>query len=558
MSVSSDTDMVDVALSSDFDDVFDEDCLEDQYFSSDASNLDIVTADMADMAFEDSCVEADAPSSMAAPKTFLDLPESIRVRIYEYSGLIRSCPVDMAYEKDRPKNRNNPACLTDSDRREMVGNWNTTFGARVCDHPPLPLNIFLVSRAVYRDAFSAFYSKNKFRVFLRRRSDLVAFCNLAARGLKHIRSIHVDLQTHDNRTIKAGVAEVDSHRACLNLWRSFSTVIVTGIPKLRYFSIKCRVKDSETAGAVVENIEDFPLLAGCSFFFNALPIPSVISVAKTAAEYATAVMKTHSKPFPFLKLPKELQIIVLRHLLTVHWDPFIHSTKACARLVTLQSHNCGRAQDTTYLMCCGTCSKTRSACSCPYGQTALSTTCSCFRSPLPYFLVNREMYEVASDIFYTENRFVFTHENPDQMMRFLHPFSNASLAKIRYLMFKFPPTHRSFGSPAPKLESSLQLSWSILFRFIKEHFCMDRLTLVVVDLGTLGSTVIRADRNEYLKRYLQVFSALRGVHSFKVYLRDDPDYESTAEKIVMGPDHVSKKDGEFPFLGFRPVTKTRP
>ncbi|KAJ9203456.1 hypothetical protein DTO164E3_2378 [Paecilomyces variotii] len=542
MELFSDTDMVDAAIESDFDE----------------DNFDVdFDVDMADMAFEDPCVEAGPAVSMAASKTFLDLPEKVRVRIYEYYGLVRSCPVDVVYEKGRSKNHNRSACLEYPDKRDMVGNWNTTFGARNCDHPPLPLDIFLVSHAVYRDAFSTFYSKNKFTVFLRRRSDLVTFRISAARGLKHIRSIHVDLQTYDNRTIKADMVEVDCHRACLNLWRSFSQVIATGMPRLRYFSIKCRVKDPETAMAVVENLEDFPALAGCSFYFNALPLPSVISVARDAAEYATTVVKDTSEPFPFLKLPKELQLMVWRHLLVVRWDPFIHSSKACAGLTTFQSHKCERAQDTSYLMCCGTCSMTGATCFCSYGQTALSSTCSCFRSPLPYFLVNREMYEDASGIFYTSNRFAFIQENPDQMMRFLHPFSNATLAKIRYLIVKFPPAHRSFGSPAPKLERSLQLSWSILLRFFKEHFCMDRLSLTIVDLGTLGSPLIRSERNGYLRRFFQVFSALRGIHSFQVYLLDDHEYESTAEQIVMGPGYVSVKSNDFPFLGHRCITKSR-
>ncbi|GAD95304.1 hypothetical protein NFIA_033410 [Paecilomyces variotii No. 5] len=553
MDTSSDVDMVDAALELDFNrDNFDGDS------SFDVDDFDVDMADMSDMTFEDRLVDAGPPSSMAAPKTFLDLPEHVRVRIYEYCGLIRSCPVDVAYEKARSKSRNRSACIDDPDKREMVGNWNTTFGARECDHPPLPFNIFRVSQAVYRDAFTAFYSKNKFRVLLRRRSDLLTFRNLAARGLKHIRSIHVDLQTYDNRTIKVDMAEVDCHRACLNLWRIFSALLVAGMPKLRYFSIKCRVKDPETAVAVAETIEDFPVLAGCSFFFNALPLPDVIAVAKRATEYATTVVKDSSQSFPFQKLPKELQIMVLRHLLTVRWDPFIHSTKACAGLTTLQSHKCEHAQDISYLMCCGTCSKTGAVCFCSYGQSALSSTCSCFKSPLPYFLVNREMYRDASEIFYTENRFVLVNENPDQMLRLLHPFSNESLAKMRHLMFKFPPAHRTFGSPAPKLERSLELSWSILLRFIKEHFCMNRLSISVVDLGTLGSPLVRTDRNQYLQRTLLVFTALRGINAFTIYLRDDPEYESTGEKAIMGPEYIPPKTNIFPFLGYRCIKKTRP
>lgn len=530
MEVSFDTDLLDAAVDFDFD------------------------IDMTDIDIDDSWME-ETEFMIATPKNFLDLPENVRMRIYEYSGLIRSCPVDVATEKFRRKSLNHSACLRDPNKREVVGNWNTSFGARLCDHPPFPLGIFLVSRAVYRDAFSAFYGQNKFRVRLCRRDDLSTFYGSTRSGLKYIRSLHVDLNSYDNRIIKTA----QPRGSVLNLWHRFSGIVVKEMLDLKYFSIKCRVKDEVTAEEIVERIGYFPILSGCAFHLNALPIGDVTAVAKRAALDATTVPEDTviPQPFPFRELPKELQLMILRYLLIVRWDPFIHSFKSCVGYTALQSHKEQRAQDVNSLMCCGTCSVTGALCFCSYGQTAVSSRCSCFTSPLPYFLVNREMYEDASSIFYSNNRFVFIQENPDHMMRFFHPFSNVTLAKIRHLVFKFPPVYRTYGSPLPKFERTLQLSWSMVLRFIKEHLFLERLSLVIVDLGTLGPQSIRSDRNEYLRRLLTLFWTIRGVQTYHVFLIDDAEFECTAEQVVMGPEYESAKSNKVPFHGYRQLRASR-
>src|SRR6267378_67983 len=76
------------------------------------------------------------------PTNFLDIQEDVRIRNYQYSNLIRPCPIDVFEERKRFKSRSG---LCSSDLLAL-------YREQPCDHPAIPLNIFRVSRAVFEDA----------------------------------------------------------------------------------------------------------------------------------------------------------------------------------------------------------------------------------------------------------------------------------------------------------------------------------------------------------------------------------------------------------------------
>ncbi|KAI9925465.1 DNA N-glycosylase and apurinic/apyrimidinic (AP) lyase [Aspergillus wentii] len=125
------------------------------------------------------------------------------------------------------------------------------------------------------------------------------------------------------------------------------------------------------------------------------------------------------------------------------------------------------------------------------------------------------------------------------------------LRSIRYLSFKFPLTCRVAARPGHKPEDSALLSWSVLRRFIREHFDLERLSLMIVDLGTKQSFPnATPNRNKYLRKLLKSFADLRGLRDFRVYLADDRIFERDAEKAVLGPERAGRsKLDVMPFIG---------
>ena len=239
--------------------------------------------------------------------------------------------------------------------------------------------------------------------------------------------------------------------------------------------------------------------------------------------------------------------MVLEVLLTDRSDPYLAAADNEYGIVSFQDRRNDR-HVIFPLTCCESCSPVGAMCFCHSRQTSFSTSCSCFSSPLPYFLVSRGFYEDARQIFYGKNHFAFLEEDPEFMMRFWHYIPTQSFMRIRQLSFKFPLSYRNPFRLSKYLDHSTLLPWLMLLRFIREHFDLPRLSLTLVDLGTKnafsGSTT--ECRIKFMRKLLKSFVELRGLRDFRVYLADDRVYEHIAEIAVLG--HRSRSRNHLPFV----------
>ncbi|XHG09850.1 hypothetical protein AWENTII_012887 [Aspergillus wentii] len=482
--------------------------------------------------------------------TFLDLPDHVRLRIYQYSGLFRQrCITFFNYEKMRKINSKElDTCALRAGKRESSGFWYSPYVIH-CDHPAFPMGVFLASRAIRLDIVPHFFGLNNFAIDICCGADFRLFCTATERGYQYLKSLHIDLRPGDNRYLKIGSGV---HRTIMNAWDSFCKIAQTQMPLLRLFSFKCKVKDLEVASRLMCSMESFPILSECSFHLNNYHDEFMQPVIKRAALRLTENLGDRP-PFPYMRLPKEVQLMILDQLLTNQGDPYIQFSDWSKGIVSFQHRKRPRQpfHELYPLTCCGTCSPVRSVCFCQTRQTAFSTTCSCFLSPVSYFLVSRGFYEDARRVFFSKNNFVFLEEDPEFMMRIMHYIPTSSFMQIRYLSFKFPLTCRVAARPGHKPEDSALLSWSVLRRFIREHFDLERLSLMIVDLGTKQSFPnATPNRNKYLRKLLKSFADLRGLRDFRVYLADDRIFERDAEKAVLGPERAGRsKLDVMPFIG---------
>ncbi|KAL2868124.1 uncharacterized protein BJX67DRAFT_61491 [Aspergillus lucknowensis] len=466
-------------------------------------------------------------------KTFFDLPEEIKIRILQYAGLLRPCLINFAYEKFRHKiedgvcGNGNPIRMT---RLSWTGTWVSPYHAP-CSHPTLPLEVFLASRAARRELGTLFFAHNRFGIFLYGRSEYKLFCAATEWGLKHLRYLHLDLGPRENRYLKisGGV-----HRTIMNVWVKFCQNSKERMPALRCFSMKCKVKELDIASRLMCTMDPFPPLTHCAFHLNNNQDDDIRPVIKRAAWRLTGNLGNKSS-FPFMKLPKEVQLMILEYVLLNRSDPYLPALERTSGLIGFLDRKHHRTVASP-LSCCGTCSPVRAMCFCEARQTAFSTSCSCFSSPLPYFLVGRGFYEDSRRIFFSKNRFTFVEEDPESIMRILIPLPTSSFMQIRHLSFKFPVTWRILHKNA-KTEEGAILSWCVLRRFIREHFDLPRLSLSIVDFGTTDS---KPSRNRYMRKMLKAFTDLQKLREFRVYLADDPSFEKELERIVMGRASVGR------------------
>ncbi|KAL2843860.1 hypothetical protein BJY01DRAFT_191046 [Aspergillus pseudoustus] len=459
--------------------------------------------------------------------TFFDLPEDVMIRILQYAGLLRPCLINIAFEKHRTKTgrglcgNGNPVRMT---RVSWTGTWVDPYHTP-CNHPQVPIQVLQTCREARNELGALFFSQNHFSIYLFGRAEYKLFCAATRWGLKHLRHLHLDLGPRENRYLKS-VGSL--HNTTWAIWSEFCHNSKERMPALRLFSMRCRVKDLEIASRLMRTMEHFPLLAQCAFHLRDKQDNYIRPVIRRAAWRLTGNLD-QKPPFPFRKLPKEVQLIILEHILYNRSDPYLPALERNRAMVGLLDRKLYRAT-TSPLNCCGTCSPLRAMCFCEARQTAFSTTCSCFSSPLPYFLVSRGFYEDCRRVFFSRNMFTFVDEEPECIMRFLITIPTSSFMQIRHLSFKFPKSWRIFHRSA-KTEEAALLSWSVLRRFIREHFDIARLSLSIVDLGTIEPN---PSRTKYMRKMLKAFSELQGLRGFHVYLADDPSFEKELERTVAG------------------------
>lgn len=231
----------------------------------------------------------------------------------------------------------------------------------------------------------------------------------------------------------------------------------------------CDVADTSAAVAVVTPLMNrgLPLLAECNIRLSRDIDPSIQNLAHRAAEQSTGhsinVATEPHTPFPFLYLPAELRLQVLQHtdLVTpyrqVDWNPrdgyYLHyGVRGCDWNCDPDDHHgCQFRQCWKNLDGHG--------CFCSRYHSTFSKYCRCWRPPSPLFLVSKALRDDAQEVFFTQNRFIIApvdgYGEPAKTVLerfeasiFLQDIIPAHfLTRLRFLEFVFPPLDEEYLSP---------------------------------------------------------------------------------------------------------------
>lgn len=463
---------------------------------------------------------------MATPRSFLDLPYSVRLQVYEYSGLVQHCAIDLG-----PGIKNQPlheiGCTLRRRQSFHLLQLRLAGASRGyttgCDRN-ISINLLLVSKAVSDEAHTILFGRNTFLVQadsgegLRvlqamRPTSLAAIKCLMLRlspypckcGEEHIPLIHDHEEFNYNDTAHALNATSPAGQAQLRRWRAVCRSLSSGAPGQLRLCLIWDVLDLNTANEIIAPLYELPHLKECTLRFKQTKNSGLAQLASTTSRQLTEVSPSS---FHFQKLPAELRVKILQY---THLTPR-GKFQSRDNVFSIQEKKWFRntlSGGRTYLgkpgNCCWSCVPVRHLnCACPHQRTSYSSTCVCRQIPLALFTVNKQMYREASAVFFSNATFAFQRRSPEDAIDFLKGLPRSALHSIRHLRF-----HSIDVGKESLLEEDYDKKWLATVAFIKDSLDISKVTIEVLQ----GGDTFAGTRVYHENRHLQNPNAVFEVYS---------------------------------------------
>ncbi|KAL2820155.1 hypothetical protein BDW59DRAFT_164768 [Aspergillus cavernicola] len=388
-------------------------------------------------------------------RCLLDLPPSIRIRIYTFAGLANNqvIPLD---RRHRVEEQSAPT-WQDSDRTLIIQLADLTISSA----------LLLICRTIHDEVSHRFYSTNTFIAH-----DLQTLGRLGPSYLALLTSLKLipcltknansrkectctPLEFIDDSTTLGLASPWD--RSTLWQWNSTISQIAPHLTGERLdLSILCPVYNEGTAKRVVEPLRHIPVLSSCHIRLGHLNHRkyAIQMIAMKAAKQVMGQITTHVQPFRFLDLPSEIRLLVYGYtdlispLNKLQWDPdhgytldpsfcppdcsppydtchpSMHrdcgspNVSRCHCRHGLSSWHGGRPDcwTCTHYACQFNTCKARPAhgtdlglSCCGAKSSAYSPACQCWKPPVALFSTSRTIREETQRVFFSQNAFEIPH-----------------------------------------------------------------------------------------------------------------------------------------------------
>jgi hypothetical protein len=546
--------------------------------------------------------------------SFLTLPRAVRERIYFMASLGPNRLIDLNYWTQHRwcPSSNSPE---EPNPHVDVHLWGLRKYEEQNPPSPLPVSLLLVCKVVSQEAQDMLYGTNCFAISQRDPGGLRGLERLSRRAIRNLRTllIHITpctcLAPHCTKTLRRlpHIAESFNElafRGCfaspskrlhdrrlsntsrtdrriLKQWERVCHRLAEHIvPDQLTLYIVCHVESRPVAEQIIRPLLQLPGLRNCGICLG----PSIHTsyrelqaLAATAVQRLTArTLPALQKPFPFLHLPRELQLQILAA------SPLVQGT--CVRIsegrfsTANLSHCCeddritisGEPIIPLRGFCKNTCAAFRTGCS--------NATCATYLTQLS--CIGKASAEVANDVFFSQNAFSIhtwrtnvawdDEGNVTGIHSFLARLPSKALARIRRLDILLPPIgDASFANRQLGWTSSWQASMQLL----ATKATLPSLALTI-KIGNYQSKHQRLARKEHftakdeiqmLQAYNEVVYALVQLHGLKLLFLYVPcpfgrgneearvQIERRLEQVVMGAGYNADLMGKPP-----PDEYTRP
>lgn len=474
--------------------------------------------------------------------SFLDLPYAVRRRVYIMAGLVRVCPVNMNTE-NLDKTAFVQRCFqwafdmelddfdtsyfqTVSRRRcryqsQLFGIWCPLLNddGLDCMCPRLPMALLRVCRSVQEEVFKILYSENRFQISRSGRRGLTPLLQLSPRAVAHLRVLSIRLNNCCCTRIEPCKMEImyadesfckSCHFGChggkdtplqlpyqastspssqpdsLSTWKDVIRHLAeNALPGKLHLGVTCDCADETTASRIAKTLLDLPRLAACDIRLGQRPSTAQGDIARRTA-LALVGCCWSQQPFPFLRLPVEVQMRVLSYTPLLHadgvayWSPLTNPARAD---------------------CCKACSGTLDACCCYVLHGAFSTIdtcCSSWITPVSLLLVNNRFYELGMEILFSKNVFHICwwtdgsgqeDDRHQSLLMLLTRFPEAAYRYIRKIHVCLQGLGYSNIDPGYKIAENgycFGVEWLESIALMSTKLVMPRLTLWIEDLSYRG------------------------------------------------------------------------
>ncbi|CZR68618.1 uncharacterized protein PAC_18517 [Phialocephala subalpina] len=393
--------------------------------------------------------------------------------------------ISLSHFLDRP--RPHPAILFNRRCTSCYGDRMDPDEEYRGDCDPLPFQLLYVSRTIFSEVLSTFYSENKFSVVRTDPGGLSCLQDFRPVIIARLTSLSIRLNVSDCQTMR--VCQQTSHRMCCHpgicmerghdkllgtkssgpenspivKWTKLCKYMASHIvPNQLKLCVICDVADIETAKEVVDPLSSVPILRGLAIRLGNDPKDLCLyDLAKrTVYEKTNHSEATQSSPFRFGDLPQEIrfQILECTELVTpfdIAWAPY----RSSCGLSVFEFRIFKRWYSNTYLPvdehfsgCCRECSDAKEGCCCWRQRAAYSSSCTCWKMPMPLLSVCRQMREDATTVFFSKNHFVVLpaeDKSPRkrkqlEILQFLDRLPPTALTHIRSLTWIVPTVADGF------------------------------------------------------------------------------------------------------------------
>jgi len=511
--------------------------------------------------------------------TFLRIPLYIRIQIYRLCNIVRPCPIDLNFEGVRRRwiaiehatQNSERLCvcqyqrLRGPARRSPQPNYSS--GVR-CFCPSLPHQLLYASHAIYDEIMPLLYGENEFRVLPSKEDSpghqLKVLWTLNSDAWKRIKSLHIGFTvtiplqcSPDHPGIETIDVKSIAGSKLLREWSALVEHLACRIPSSSMkLDFNCMVKDIDSGVQFVEPLKRLPRIIGAAVCLSPNPGHTTMKdMAKTAVLELTRKAQHHSTPqkqsFSWNLLPGEIRLQILGYTdLVVRQSP-THSQLSQSDSFEIKAGSLiPRAKK-----CCFHCTSTLSVCYCPFKRAASSNTCICPAVPVALFISSRLVHSDATSVFFSQNSFTFTG-NFGATRRWIFNLPSIYTQHLRTIELGISYEQLYWHIRDP--DTQVARDWIALITSIASLLPLPKLCLIInarrmretlLDLYDHGD-----DDHAWLHTaYMQLFDPLykqlrgRGLRNFYVLLPWWLQYETAAERAVMGPGYDSESEGKSDF-----------
>jgi hypothetical protein len=424
------------------------------------------------------------------------------------------------------------------------------YGMREPDHDyQTTLNLLLTCHFVHDEVFDILYSTNRFYITFSISKTLQSVRHLVPEALKKMKNLSITMnqtscntwgccrtQCTDNTRhacrFKRGCSRPSVAIKALVEWSITAPYISTHISSSQLnLDFIFDVEDLGSAQMAVRPLLGLPKLASCRVRLARDTRFKQFAEQTVASMMADTVLP--SNPFPFSNLPVECQLAILKFtdLVTPHCEVevSVDGVYRARRLFDelLCQHETMPYNELSRLTM--RCDRAWSNCLCSRYHSA-APKCICWIPPTPLFLVNKHMRNLATETFFSQNRFVVMptgwQDDQDPSKDITHfPVSiflgriqhHDALRYLKRLDILLPASERGYQHPIEEAFTE----WQYTVERIQSQQQLPRLVITIyVCYASIVRQIAPGGEHEIMANYKRFCKPLRnlGIQQFYVHV----------------------------------------